>query len=305
MAVAASAAILILGLANIGYLLLVRYRPEQNLPKIGSRIRFLWILLGVYLLALVTTPSVLVWYIALLAYLALKEFLSMTPTRQADRHVLFWAYTGNTIQFFFIWMGWYEAFISFIPLYVLLFLPLMMVIYGETRGFLKALGTLNWGVLITVYSLGHLAYLLVLPSQVNPIAGGLGLFLFLTLIAQLNHIGQYLFGKLFDHPKLRLKVSKSRNWGSLIGTLILTPILSWLIAPQLTPFDDLVSLSIGLIIALGGFVGYITMSAVKSDLQLADRGTMTPGHGGVLNRIEMLIISAPIFFHLVSYLYWL
>ena len=296
--------ILILSLATIGYWLLERFSPTQGLPKIGFRIRFLWIMLAVFLVAVAYSPAFLILYLALLSFLALKEYFSITPTRRADRRVLFWAYLAVPLQFYWIWQGWYPLFISFIPLYIFFFLPLLMVSVGETQGFLRAISTLVWGLVIMVFSLGHLAYLFVLPPLENSVTGGAGLFLFLIILTQLNDVAQFLFGKTFRYERLRLKVTTTRTWASLLGGMVTTSLISWLAAPLLTPFTEAESVAIGLIVALTSFIGYITMSAIKSDLHLKDRGSMTPGRGGILNRIDTLIYTAAVFFHLVFYLYY-
>jgi predicted CDP-diglyceride synthetase/phosphatidate cytidylyltransferase len=49
---------------------------------------------------------------------------------------------------------------------------------------------------------------------------------------------------------------------------------------------------------LGGFVGYVVLLAIKGDLQLKDRGAMTLGRGGILNRIDAIIYTAPLYFSL-------
>ena len=59
-------------------------------------------------------------------------------------------------------------FIVFIPVYMFLFMPARMLMYGETAGFIKAAGTLHWGLMTTVFSLSHAAFLLALPNQTNP-----------------------------------------------------------------------------------------------------------------------------------------
>jgi hypothetical protein len=77
---------------------------------------------------------------------------------------------------------WYGMFILFIPVYVFLFLPMRMVLIGETDRFLPAVGTLHWGLMTTVFSLSHLAYLLTLPASGNPNGGGPSLALYLVLL---------------------------------------------------------------------------------------------------------------------------
>ena len=288
---------------TLGYWLLLWFRPSQSLAKIGSRIAFLWVVMSVFLLAILYSVKILVLYIWFIAFLALKEFFSMTPTRRVDRRVLFCAYLSLPIQFILILLERRTAFSMFAPIHVFLILPMVMVMIGEARGFLRAWSTMGWAIISTVYSLGHLAYLLVLPGMVEApmpeTAVGPGLFLFLVVLAQLSHAVQFVFGKLFPAPRLSLKVSKTRNWASLLGSLLLIPPLAWFLAPSITPFTPVEALVMGVIIAASAFVGYIILSAIKTDLQIKDRGTMTPGHGGVLNRIDTLIYTAPLFFYLV------
>lgn len=293
----------VLAAITLGYWLLLWFRPSQSLSKIGSRIAFLWVVMGVFLLAILYSVKLLIIYIWFIAFLALKEFFSMTPTRRADRRVLFCAYLSLPVQFILILLERRIAFNLFAPIHVFLILPMVMVMVGEARGFLRAWSTMGWAIISTVYSLGHLAYLLVLPgagtSTMVETTAGPGLFLFLVVLAQLSHAVQFVFGKLFPAPRFSLKVSKTRNWASLLGSLLIIPPLAWLLAPQITPFTPLEALAMGVIIAASAFIGYIILSAIKTDLQIKDRGTMTPGHGGVLNRIDTLIYTAPLFFYLV------
>ena len=94
-------------------------------------------------------------------------------------------------------------------------------------------------------------------------------------------------------------MSKTRSWASLLGSLLVTIPVAWWVGPALTPFTPLEAILMGCLISIGAFIGYIIVSAIKTDLQLRDRGTMTPGQGGVLNRIDTFIYTAPLFFYLV------
>jgi len=298
------ALVALLALAAGGYVWLTWRRPAQSLAKIGSRIRFLWVMAAMCLLAITYSYKILLIYIAFLAFLGLKEYLSITPTRRVDRRVLFWAYLSIPIQFALIGFGWYRASLFFTPIYVFVILPMHMVIGGEARGFLTAWSLLGWGLLSIVFSLGCVAHLLVLPATEATATGGLGLFLYLMMLIQLNYVTKFYFGRRFAYPKLSLEVSATRNWASLAGSLLIIIPAAWLAAPLLTPFTTIQSIVVGLFVAAGGFVGYIVLSAIKGDLHLKDRGTMTRGRGGVLNRIDAIVYTAPLYFFIVSYLYY-
>jgi phosphatidate cytidylyltransferase len=239
---------------------------------------------------------------AFVSFLALKEYLSLIPTRRADRRVLFWAYLAIPIHYYWVGIAWYGMFIIFIPVYMFLLLPLRMVIIGETEGFLRAAGTLHWGMMTTVFSLSHMAYLLVLDPAKNPAGGGAGLLLYLVFLTQFNDVAQYTWGKLFGKHKVIPKVSPKKTWEGLIGGNLTTLALAVLIAPYLTPLTPYEAAGAGLIIGVFGFIGDVTISALKRDIGVKDSGSLIPGHGGVLDRIDSLTYTAPLFFHYVYYL---
>ncbi len=123
-------------------------------------------------------------------------------------------------------------------------------------------------------------------------------------LAQINHAAQYFFGKRFLDPRYRITVSQTRNWMSLVGSIVLTVPVAWVVAPLLTPFSRWEAVAISVIISAGAFIGYIILSAIKTDLKLADRGTVVPGRGGVLNRIDTFVYTAPLFFYIVTNFYY-
>ncbi|MCB0168705.1 MAG: phosphatidate cytidylyltransferase, partial [Anaerolineae bacterium] len=202
-----------------------------------------------------------------------------------------------------IWIGWYGMFVVFIPVYVFLFLPLPMTLIGEPAGFLRALSLLIWIIMTAVFSLSHLGFLLVLPGSLNPAAGGIGLAFFLVVLVQVNDAAQFIFGGITRHRKVIPKLSASRTWSGLIGGIGLTVLVAWLLAPWLTPFSGIEAIGLGVLVAITGLIGYIVFTAIKRDLEFEDRGTMTPGHGGILNRIDSLVYTVPLFYHIITYFY--
>lgn len=278
--------------------------PGAGDRELWLRMRSWWVMAGLFILAISANREFSVAFFALVSFLALKEYLSIIPTRRVDRRVLLWAYLAIPMQYLWVWQGWYGMFIIFIPVYMFLFMPLRMITIGETQGFLKAAGTLHWGLMTTVFSLSHAAYLLALPNAGNVAAGGGGLLLFLVFLTQFNDVMQFVWGKLLGRIKVVPTVSPGKTLAGLLGGVATTTLLAWLLAPFLTPLIGWESVAAGIIIGLGGFIGDVTISAVKRDIGIKDSGSLIPGHGGILDRVDSLTYTAPLFFHFVYFLHY-
>jgi phosphatidate cytidylyltransferase len=295
-------AILVAASASVLWL---RWRaPENDRTELVQRIRSWWLIVSIFTVAMIMSRNVSVAFFAFVSFLALKEYLSIVPTRRADRRVLFWAYLAIPVQYYWVAQAWYGMFIVFIPVYVFLLLPMRMVLIGETKEFLRAAGTLHWGIMTLVFGISHIAYLLVLPEASNPNAGGPGLVLFLVFLTQFNDVAQYLWGKTLGRHKIIPKVSPNKTWEGFLGGVATTTLLSALLSGWLTPMSWTVAIAAGLLISIAGFIGDVTISALKRDIGLKDSGSMLPGHGGILDRIDSLTYTAPLFFHFIYYLYY-
>jgi phosphatidate cytidylyltransferase len=286
----------ILLLASAITWMLLRRGPPEKYAELRQRVQSWWIMVGVFGVAIAIDRRLSIVFFGLVSFLALKEYLSLIPTRRADRRVLFWAYLSIPFQYYWIYRGWYGMFIVFIPVWVMLLISARMVLIGETKDFLRAVGTLQWGLMLMVFSISHQAYLLVL--------GGAGLVLYLVVLTQLNDVAQYVWGKTFGRHKITPTVSPKKTVEGLLGGIVTTTILAVLLAPLLTPLDRWDSIAAGFMISTGGFLGDITISALKRDLGVKDSGQLIPGHGGILDRIDSLTYTAPLFFHFLRFYYY-
>lgn len=294
----------VLALATAIVWLLQRRSPGKDYRELSQRVNSWWIMAGVFAAAMSLNRNVSLVFFAFVSFLALKEYLSLVPTRRADRRVLLWAYLAIPLQFLWIAEAWYGMFIIFIPVYAFLFLPMRMVMIGETADFLRAAGTLHWGLMTMVFSISHLAFLLVLPEAESSVAGGPGLVLFLVLLTESNDVAQYIWGKLLGRHKIIPKVSPNKTWEGFVGGFLTTTGLSVLLAPWLTPLSLEHAIIAGLLIGWAGFIGDVVISALKRDIGVKDSGALIPGHGGMLDRIDSLTYTAPLFFHFMRYLYF-
>jgi len=283
--------------------ILSKINHQKDYTELRQRITSWWWMIGMLFVFLSIGKNMAIAFFGFISFLALKEFVSIVPTRQADRNVVFWAYLSIPMQYYWVATGWYGMFIIFIPVYMFLFIPMRMVLKGETAGFIKSAGILHWSVMLTVFSVSHIAYLLVLPVK-NALAGGVGLVLFLLFMTQFNDVSQYTWGKLFGKHKIIPKVSPKKTWEGFLGGLFTITLVAVFVAPLLTPLSRLEGFIAGIIISVSGFIGDVVISSVKRDLHIKDSGTLIPGHGGILDRIDSLMYTAPLFFHYVYYLHY-
>jgi phosphatidate cytidylyltransferase len=280
------------------------FRPGRDYTEPMLRIRTWWVIIVLVFGALLLCRGTAIIFFGLVSYLAFKEFITLIPTRRADHRVLFWAYLAIPLQYFWAYIEWYGMFIIFIPVYMFLLLPVRMVLRGRTEGFLKAAGTLQWGLMTTVMSLSHLAFLLVLPDDGPAEPMGVGLVLYLLSLTEINDVAQYLWGKSCGRRKVVPDVSPNKTRAGLLGGIATTTVLAMMLAPALTPLSGWHALLAGVLIGVSGFFGDICVSAVKRDIGIKDTGRLLPGHGGILDRVDSLTFTAPLFFHFIRYYYF-
>ncbi|NNE00283.1 MAG: phosphatidate cytidylyltransferase [Pirellulaceae bacterium] len=292
-----------------------RSNPQRDLTEVSLRLKTWWMIVGLFSLVLLIHQTASIAFLAFVSFLALKEFLSLIPTRRADHRVLFWAYLAIPIQYYWVYCQWFGVFIIFIPVYMFMWLPTRMVTIGETSGFLRAVGTLHWGLMTTVFSLSHAAFLLVLePSETARVApewfnetaataSGAGQLLLLVLLTQFNDIAQFCWGKALGKRRVAPKVSPGKTWAGFVGGVATTIALASLLGPWLTFLDLPRAAMAGLIVGVSGFFADLSISALKRDLGVKDSGFSLPGHGGILDRVDSLTFTAPLYFHFVYYCY--
>jgi phosphatidate cytidylyltransferase len=287
--------------ASVLVLVMKRTRPGAATDELSMRVKSWWFMITIFAVAIVTNRIVSTVFLAFMTFLAFKEYLSLIETRRVDRLILLFAYWTIPVQFFFAHLNSYGLFLTFIPVWTFLFIPTAMTLAGKTEGFLRAVGTISWGLMITVFSLSHTAMLLATPAEVAGPAGGAGLLLFLVMLTQFNDVAQFTWGKLFGRRKIVPKVSPKKTWEGFLGGLGSTIVGAAVAGPFLTPMPFYYAAVAGAIIAIAGFLGDITISAFKRDLGVKDSGGLIPGHGGILDRVDSLTYAAPVFYHAMHF----
>ncbi len=97
-----------------------------------------WWMIGAFTIAIAVNRTVAIVFLAFISFLALKEYLSLIPTRRIDRELLLFAYLAIPLQYYWAAIDWYGMFIVFVPVWLFLFFPALMALRGDTQGFLRA-----------------------------------------------------------------------------------------------------------------------------------------------------------------------
>ena len=276
--------------------------PSPTIANLAARVRAWWMMVIVFSLALVTGGVGSVVLFALMSFMALREFITLTPSRPADHLALFAAFF-MVLPFQYVLTGiqWYGFFAVFVPVYAFVAIAIFAVVGGDAAHYLERTAKIQWGLMVCVYFLSHVPALLMI--EIPGYAGqNAKLLLFVVLVGQSSDVLQYVWGKLLGRHKVAPVLSPSKTWEGLIGGVLsasaLGAALWWA-----TPFTWWAAALFALLITVMGFFGGLVMSAIKRDRGVKDYGSMIEGHGGMMDRIDSLCFSAPVFFHLLRYFY--
>jgi phosphatidate cytidylyltransferase len=275
--------------------------PGRDHAELKVRVSsWFWMIVGLAAALLLGWPAVTLLFAAV-SFVALREFLSLAPTRREDRLILLIAYLAVPASYLLVAADIYMFYLVLIPVWVFLTLPFLMACAGQTRGYLATAATIHWGLITCVYNLGYVALLMRTPAGEAGPAGPAGLVLFLLLATEFNDVAQYVFGKLLGRRKVIPRVSPNKTWEGFLGGWAATALLIWVLAPWFTPLDGTGRAVTALALPLAGFAGDVTMSAVKRDIGVKDTSRLIPGHGGILDRVDSLTFTAPLYFHLLAF----
>lgn len=184
-----------------------------------------------------------------------------------------------------------------------LWIPVRLILVGQSRGIIDSMARIQWGLMACVFCISDVPLLLTMPSIPQLPNGPQALLLALVFLTELNDVAQYCWGRGLGKHKISPSISPNKTvegfWGGVLTTTFVAPLLMFL-----TGFSLVFSVLIGLVISIAGFCGDLVMSAVKRDVGVKDASQLIPGHGGMLDRIDSLTFTAPLFFHLVNYVFY-
>ena len=173
-----------------------------------------------------------------------------------------------------------------------------ILLWRIADGVLDAVRDIAGGFFVAVYPsflAGFAALMLATPHD-----GARRVFLFL-LVAVLSDVGGYAFGVLFGKHPMAPSVSPKKSWEGFAGSLVAC-VVGGSIAVVLTldgPWWG--GALLGASAAIAATVGDLTESTIKRDLGIKDMGTLLPGHGGIMDRLDSVLLVAPLAWALLAW----
>ena len=275
---------------------------RETIANVNARIGAWWMMSAAFLVATLTGGIGSLVLFGLISMLALREFVTLSPTSRADHRALAWAFfVVIPLQYLLVGIEWYGLFSILIPVYAFLLVATRIVLAGETEGFLERAATIQWGLMACVYCVSYAPALMLLDIDGYDSRSG-KLLLFLVVVVQASDVLQFVWGKLVGRRRIAPTISPNKTWEGFVGGVVCATLVGtslW----WATPFNPWQAAAMSLLISLAGFAGGLVMSAIKRDRGVKDYGGLLPGHGGVLDRIDSLLFAAPIFFHVTRFFF--
>jgi len=291
------------GATALVHRLMARTADPVKLTWIGqlnSRLQVSWLILLLFAVGFALGEVALAVIFALASFLALREFVALTPIKPADHTALIIAfYFAIPVQYMLVASGWYQLYAVFIPVYLFLVLPVIMAWRHDTELYLQRVAKVQWGLMLSVYCVSHAPAIATLEPPGYEGRGALLLLYFLLVVQLSENIAIFASASLGRTP-LRSNPNKSRE-GVLIGaaaTTVLGTLLWWM-----TPFAWWQAGLMSAVTVFAAFVGGLVLASVKRSLgeRQWDQGVALSR--GVLERLEGITFSAPVFFHATVYFF--
>jgi phosphatidate cytidylyltransferase len=291
--------------STVTFILSKKVTSEEGIKTVENlrdRTKAWWVMVFVFVCSLLVGKVGTILLFAASSFLALREYVTLTIPHRADHRAWFWAFfIILPVQYCLIYVEWYGLFSIFIPVYAYLFILIRQTLAGDTEKFLERTSQVQWGMMVCIYFVSHVPALLTLSISNFPGQNAKLLF-FLVFIVQISDVMQYIWGKTCGKTKIAPHISPNKTVGGLIGGVI-SAILFAMALSWATPFTYWQAGLLAMVICIMGVFGGLTMSAIKRARGVKDFGTIIPGHGGVLDRIDSICFSAPIYFHIVRF-FW-
>ncbi len=269
---------LILSFMNI----VIIFRKKQY-PH-SSYLNYTWIYFLILLIADFFSFYLAAWGWGILSFLTLREYFSLVDLRLQDRLGVLASYLSIPFMMHFIHTDWYNMFIITIPVYSFLVIPFLISISGkESEGAIYSIGTIDFGLFLFVYCIGHLAYLSFHSTWIVAM-----LILNITIC---DAISFFINKKNYT--------AWIKNIFKYLLPIPLTISITFILSSW-TEIPEIHSIILGIMIPALVLIGNHTIIYFESDLGI-EKNYMKPGRGLIIDNIKSILYTAPIVLHYIRY----
>ncbi len=278
------------------------YWPEnKTLGKVWQILGGWWLLSVLLGTACLVGSTGLVIFFFFVSLLGLKEFLDAQKLSFVGPLEKLALVAIVTAHYTFIFLGLKNFYLFILPLMTYVYVPFLMLRRRKIDDLVQNLWATQSGVMLCVYFLSFapgLLFLNVNPTavrEIEPVAA----FLFLFITTEMNDVFQFISGKSFGRRKLAEEISPNKTVAGFIGGIVLTSLLSAILAPMILDLNIWQSVLLGGCISLSGISGDLMFSSIKRTAGVKDFSQLIPGHGGALDRFDSMVFTAPTLYSLI------
>lgn len=275
---------------------------RERMRRAWRELRALWLGATVFWLAWAAGPLVATLLFGVLSFVALREYLSLAPTRRADHRALLLAFFAVLpLQYLCVGLRWFDLFTVLVPVYAFIALPVVSALGNDPERFLERSAKIQWGMMVCVYGLSHAPALLLLEYK-GYLGRGAFLLFFLVMVTAAAQLAQEMAARRLRRRPVVRHIDKSfswRAWGfGLLAAAAVGAALFWI-----TPFRPEQALLAAALAGGAGTLGELVMKALKKDAGVRFWGNAPSltGAVGLLDRVAPLCFAAPVFFHAVRW----
>ena len=250
----------------------------------SSYLNYVWIFFLILLISDIFNFYLASWGWGILSFLTLREYFSLVELRLQDRLGILASYLSVPFMMHFVHTDWFNMFIITIPVYSFLVIPFLISITGrDSDGAIYSIGTIDFGLFLFVYCIGHLAYISFYSTWIAA-------FLILSIA-------------ICDTASFIIENRISTLWKKiLVNYIIPIPIIIVLslLLSDWTTIPEIHSVVLGFLIPALVLIGNHTIAYFESDLGI-ERDKMKPGRGLIIDNIKSVLYTAPIILHYIRY----
>lgn len=285
-------------------------RHRDDLADLRRLLKTSWLLVFIFWLAWLAGDLTRLLLFALGSFFALREFLTLSPTRRGDHRSLVLAFfVVLPFQYWLVGTQHFNLFAVFIPVYVFLALPVASALANDPSHFLERNAKLQWGIMVSVYGLSHVPALLLLKFPNYDQQNAFMVF-FLVMVVQTCMVTQHLVSRRLmrlGFLPVAPNISQSFIWRSWWAGMAAGSLLGALLA-GITPFVPGQAFGLAFVACAAGSFGHLVMKALRRDRGIPiwrGQASAVTGAGGMLDRIDALCFAAPVFFHSIRWYFGL